>query len=160
MIKIRKATLKDVPVLVELWKEFEDEYDEMISKKDPSSKELLKKKPNIKAISRKSFRKTISKTGFVFIAEVDKKAVGYLEGTIKKPAIFINRIGSIWDLFVKEEFRKQGISSMLKDKAMSLFRKKGVKFSEIHVNLYNPEAHSIYKKWGFFDTGTMMLKKL
>lgn len=160
MIKIRKATLKDVPALVGLWKEFEDEHDEMVLKKDSSLKEFLKKKPKAEANVRKSFRKTISKTGFVFIAEADKKAVGYLEGSIKKDYVLANNLGSIWDIFVKKEFRGKGISSMLKDKAMAYFRKKGAKFSEIHVQIHNTEAHKIYSNWGFFDEHIRMLKRL
>lgn len=160
MIKIRKATLKDVPVLVELWKEFEDEHDKKVIKKNPVMKPLFKYKPDVMVICRKSLRKTISKIGFVFIAEENKKAVGFLEGTIKKPELTSNRIGFISEIFVTRKYRGMGISSKLKDKAIYFFKKNGVKFGEIHVNVHNREAHNIYRKWGFFEDGIRLLKKL
>src|SRR3989339_1412614 len=116
MIKIRKAGLKDIRALVEMWEEFEKEHDEMVLKRDLSLKELLKKKPNARAVYIKYLKKAISKKGIVLIAEADKKAIGYLEGSIKKNDLFARRLGSIWDLFVRKGFRKQGISSMLKDR--------------------------------------------
>jgi len=160
MIKIRKAGLKDIRALVEMWEEFEKEHDEMVLKRDLSLKELLKKKPNARAVYIKYLKKAISKKGIVLIAEADKKAIGYLEGSIKKNDLFARRLGSIWDLFVRKGFRKQGISSMLKDRAIFLFRKKGVKFSEMYVHVSNTNAHQIYRKWGFYDESIRMMKKL
>ncbi|MFH1065361.1 MAG: GNAT family N-acetyltransferase [Nanoarchaeota archaeon] len=160
MIKIRKATLKDVPALVDMWKEFEDAHSAMVVKKKPVMKYLLKYKPNVKAVCRKSLRRTIKKIGFVFIAEEDKTIAGYIEGSIKNPELAANRIGSIWDLYVKKDYRGGKISSMLKDAAFSFFRKNKVKAIEMNVNRHNKNAYSIYKKWGFFEDGIRMIKIL
>jgi len=160
MIKIRKATLKDISALVDMWKEFEDAHTAMVVKKNPFMKPLLKYKPNVKAVCRKSLKRTIAKIGFVFIAEENKTIVGYIEGSIKNPELAANRIGSIWDLYVKKDYRGRKISSMLKNAAFSFFRKNKVKAVEMNVNRHNTNAYSIYRKWGFFEEGIRMIKIL
>lgn len=161
MIKIRKATLKDVPALVELNAMLEDGQDEIILKNMPWLEPLSKRKNIYAKETGKGFRKTInSKERFMFLAEINGKLAGYLEGAVRKHKVRHCISGSIWDIFIKKEFRGKGISSKLKKEALKIMRKKHAVYVSLNVNRYNTRAHSIYKKWGFVDSDISMLKKL
>ncbi|MBU2637694.1 MAG: GNAT family N-acetyltransferase [Nanoarchaeota archaeon] len=161
MIKIRKATPKDVPALVELNIILQDEHDQMAAKDLVLKKTILKKKTNRETFLKKSFMKTIrSKEGILILAEDGNKAIGYIEGSIRQPKTLIKKIASIWDIFVKKEYRGMGIGSMLKDAVFKIFKEKGARYIELNLSIINTKAHSIYKKWGFFDMDIMMMKKL
>lgn len=161
MIKIRKATLKDVPVLVRLLKELNEEHDQMVAKNPKLKKYILKKKQNVEVFSKKAFIKTIkSKEGILLLAEDDNKIAGYLEGAVRQPKTCIDKIASMWDIFVEKDYRGIGISNMLKEETFRIFRKKGAKYIELNLSIINTRAHSIYKKWGFSDIDRMMMKKL
>ncbi|MFH1065364.1 MAG: GNAT family N-acetyltransferase [Nanoarchaeota archaeon] len=163
MIKIRKATLKDVPVLVMLLKELNEEHDKMVAKNPQLKKYILKKKQNkiVEVFSKKAFIKTIkSKEGILLLAEDDNKIVGYLEGAVRQPKTCIDKIASMWDIFVEKDYRGMGISNMLKEETFMIFRKKGAKYIELNLSIINTRAHSIYKKWGFSDIDRMMMKKI
>jgi len=160
---IRKAKLKDVPIIVDLWKEFMKYHDEILIKKNKQIKPHLIKKKNAPRIFRKFVRKNIlSKNSIVFIVEVGGKPVGYSLNYIKNniPIFNVGKIGYICDLFVKKEFRGQRMSTKLKNEAINWFKKKSIKYVSITVHNYNEHAHSIYKKWGFFDFHVEMRKKI
>lgn len=163
MLSIRKASLKDIPTIVNMWKEFMAFYKNTIIKQDPKLKPYLRKKKNIESIFKKFVEKHIhSKNGMVHIAEVDSKPVGYSVTFIKHnfPFFYLKKIGYISEIFVKKKFRGMEISSKLKDKAIKWFREKKIKYISIAVYDDNKLAHSIYKKWGFFDYYTDMRKKI
>ncbi len=160
---IRKANLKDVPTIVNLWKEFMKYHDEILIKKNKKVKPHLVKKKNAANIFRKFVRKNIlSKNSIIFVAEIEGKLVGYSLNYIKDniPIFNVGRIGYICDLFVKKEFRRMRISTKLKNESIKWFKKKGIKYASITVHNYNELAHSIYKKWGFFDFHIEMRKKI
>lgn len=161
MITIRKAAVKDVPALVELNTMLQDEHDKMVAKEPALKKYILKKKKNCETFLKKSFMKTIkSKEGILLIAEDDNKAIGYVEGSVRQPKTLIDKIASIWDIFVKKEYRGKGVGSMLKDAAFRKFREKGARYVELNTSIVNAKAYRIYKKWGFSDIDRMMMAKL
>jgi GNAT superfamily N-acetyltransferase len=160
---IRKADLKDVTDTVDLWKEFMKYHDEIIIKKNKKVKPYLTKKKNAADIFRKYVQKIIlSKDSITHVAEVEGRLAGYSLNCINNniPVFKIKKIGYMSDLFVKKEFRGLGISTKLKNEAIKWFKKKGIKYVSIKVHNDNELAHSIYKKWGFFDFHTEMRKKI
>jgi len=160
---IRKANLKDVTKIVDLWKKFIKYPDEIIIKNNKKVRPYFVKKKNAVTLFRKYIQKNIlSKDAIIHIAEVDGKPVGYSLSFIKNtiPIFKMKKIGYISDLFVKKEFRGMGISTKLKDEAIKWFKKKGMKHASIMVYTDNKFAHSIYKKWGFFDFHLEMRKKI
>ena len=163
MISIRKATLKDVPALVGLWKEFMKYHDEYIIKENPKLRTYLVKKKDAADNFRSYIRKNIrSKDAIVHIAEVNGKSAGYsLISIVGNVPIFkIEKIGHLNDLFVRKEFRGMRISSRFKDEAMEWFKRKGVKHISLKLYKDNRFAHSIYKRWGFFDYQTEMRREI
>ncbi len=87
------------------------------------------------------------------IAEVDSKSAGFLILEIeKKPEVYrTKRLGFVHDLFVTKQFRGKGISTALKNYAITYFKKRGIKHVKISANVYNRRAREIYRKWKFFD---------
>ena len=154
MISIRKARLDDVDKIVELWKEFMNEHDKAVLRKNPSLKHFIARKKNAAGIFRKFVKKNIvSKYGVIFVAETNDNLIGYSLNLIKDNIIVykIKKIGYISDLYVKKQYRKKHISSRFKDLAIEWFKNKAINHVSIAVHRENEVAHSIYRKWGFID---------
>ena len=162
-MKIRKATLKDLKTIVNLWVEFMKEHDKNVLKENERLDFFIKRKDNSKEIFSEFVEKNIkSKNSEIFLAEVENQIVGFCQMLIKDeiPVFKIEKYGYISDLFVKKEYRKKGISTKLKDMAFDWFREKGMKFVSLGMYPDNIESHEIYKKWGFFDYHVDMRIKL
>lgn len=161
-MQIREATLKDVPTLLRLWEDFMGYLDGIV-KKNSKLKPYLVKKKGSSGIFGKFIRKNIrSKNSVVYIAEVGGNPAGYSLIYVKDdvPIFRLEKIGYIGDLFVKKEFRGQKISSGFRDEAMRWFKKKGIRHVSLAVYKDNEFAHSIYRKWGFFDYHVEMRRKI
>ncbi len=153
-MKIRKARLKDVPGIVDLWKEFIREHDRVVLNNNPKLKPYMKKRKNAQDIFIGILKNNIrSGNGLVLVAESGGKLAGYGIFRINKghPVFSIERIGCISDIFIKKGFRGKGISSLFRDDAIKFFRKKGIKHLSLQVFSANSHAHEIYRKWGFQD---------
>ena len=161
MILISKATAKDIPFIVEIWEEFMQEHDEILVKENPKLESYLTKNKDAPKNYKKFVQKHIkSKNGVVYMAEVDGTTVGYTLMFVKDeiPIFKIKKIGFGSDLYVKKGFRGMNVSSKLSAQSIKWLKKKGIKC--VSLTLYNDNklAHSIYKKWGFFDYKIEMRK--
>lgn len=162
-IVIRRAGLKDVPEIMEMWKELDRDHSQHIVKKDGRLKEIEEKKRNAYVISRKWIEKHIrSKNSMVSLAYFDGRAAGYSIVSIKNhiPIFKIRKIGNVDILFVRRELRGKGIASKFKKEAFKWFRERGVKYVSLQVFKQNYYAKNIYKKWGFFDGKVEMWCKI
>jgi len=159
-MEIRKAILEDVKDIVSLGIEFMKENNNLktkeVSKADKSNKEsnnLFRKfvKENIK-----------SKNGLVLVAEYNSKIIGFMQVHIQDniKGYKVKKIGHIDDLFVKKKFRKNKVSTLLKDTAIHWFKSKNLKYITLQTEMRNNNAHKIYIKWGFFEHHLTMFKKL
>ena len=154
---------KDVYAIVNLWTEFMEDHDNIVLK---INKKLmpytLRKKSGTKNFSEFVNKCIKSKNMEIYIAKVDDVSVGYSLIYIKDeiPIFKVKKLGYISDLFVKKEFRKKKISSKLMAVSMAWFRKKGLKHTSIILYADNPYAHTVYKKWGFFDYKIEMRRNL
>lgn len=161
MVLIREATTKDIPAIVDMWEEFMQNHDETLIKENTQLKFYLSKNKNAAQNYKKFVQKHIkSKNGIVYMAEVNGKIAGFTLMFIKDeiPIFKIKKIGFGSDLYVKKEFRRMNISSKLTAQAIKWLKKKEIKC--VSLTLYNDNklAHSIYKKWGFFDYKIEMRK--
>jgi len=162
-IVIRKARMKDVREIMEMWKELHGDHDQNIVKKDGRLKEIEEKKKNAYIISRKWVEKHIrSKNSMVNLAYIDGRTAGYSIVSIKNhiPIFKIKRIGNVDILFVRRGLRGKGIASKFKKEAFKWFRKRGIKYVSLQVFKQNHYAKNIYEKWGFFDGKIEMWRKI
>lgn len=161
-VKIRRADLKDLDLLVKMWKEFM-EYDRDIVKKNPKIRPHRRKKENAHLIFRKFItEKMTSSDAIVYIAEVDGKPAGYnltfIEDNV--PIFSIEKLGCVGDIFIREKFRGKGVASAFRKRAFAWLKKKGIKHATISLMAVNDRAHEIYRKWGFFDYRINMRRKI
>jgi ribosomal protein S18 acetylase RimI-like enzyme len=143
-IIIRRADAKDVPSIVELWKElmdFHKERDRFFSRS---------------ATGHKAFADFItghilSDTSCVLVAEVNKGIIGYCFAVISKypPVLEIQEYGLVQDLGVTEKYQRRGIGKRLLKETQSWFFEKGVHRIEARVAKSNKLATDFWAKMGF-----------
>ena len=140
-IKIRKATPQDLPVLLD----FEQR---LIAVERPMDISLEQRK-KINYYDIGSFIESDKAELYVGTIEDEIIASGY--GLIKKnDAKFSHRkYGYIGFIYVKDEFRGQGISKLIINAICNWFRTK--KIVEVKLTVYeeNPSAIKAYEKLGF-----------
>ena len=142
--KIRKATLNDINVIVELHKELVDYHRKIDKYYKPGSK------------TRKGFRKYLleiirKRKIKILVAETDNKIVGYFIGTIEKPrpSVVPKRIGKITDAFVEEKYRRFGIGRAMFNELIQWFKKNKIKHIELRVDSRNEIGIKAWQKLGF-----------
>ena len=139
------------------------EHDQIILKNDPRLKVFEAKRDDM----GKKYATFIGtyigkKNGVIFLAIENRTVVGYILVFIKDeiPIYKCKQIGYISDLYIKSGFRSQGLSSKLKNQAIAWFKRKNISYIAVPLYLANKTAHSIYKKWGFFDYKVEMRMKI
>ncbi len=142
ILKIRKATIKDIDNLAQLQKEIEEYYDQW--RKNPKSINLEKIKTEM---LRDGFGK--NKCYETHIAFWNKKAVGffcYYNGyRMEFPAF---KILHLLDLYVNETVRGKGVGFSLMQELTDIAKKKNAK--QILWTVWKPNKNAIkfYKKIG------------
>jgi len=109
----------------------------------------------------KRYMKLNPREAIIFVAEDNKKLIGYIYGRIeKRPIMVLNKCGIIEDWFMKEKYRGKGIGEMLWDKLIRWFKSKKCNCLKTDAYLTNKLAIDIYHKLGFSDEKIAMLRKL
>jgi len=85
------------------------------------------------------------------VAEDDGKLIGYLRAGVEKAPDYVaaKKIGIIYDAFVLEKYRKQGIAKQLLTEALRWFEIKKVKNIELSVDVRNDAGIKFWKNTGF-----------
>ncbi|MDE2001517.1 MAG: GNAT family N-acetyltransferase [Patescibacteria group bacterium] len=87
----------------------------------------------------------------VLIAEENGRTAGYAQVSVEPAPAYaaVKKIGVVYDLFVREEFRRQGIARLLFAEAMAWFQKKKVKNIELSVDARNASGVAFWTSMGF-----------
>lgn len=87
----------------------------------------------------------------VLVAEEGGEAVGYIRISVEPAPAYLDekKIGLVDDIFVTENYRRQGIAELLFAKAKEWFSKKGARSVELNVDVRNKDAIKLWKKLGF-----------
>ncbi len=140
-IKIRKATLDDLPVLLK----FEQLLIHVERPMDPSLEQ--EKKINYYYISEF----ITSDKAVLYVAMIEDEIIGCGYGLIRqnKSKFAQNEHGFIGFVFVKEKYRGNGISKLIFNAIFDWFRSKNI--IEVRLTVYeeNPNAIKAYEKIGF-----------
>ncbi|MFH1585205.1 MAG: GNAT family N-acetyltransferase [archaeon] len=155
-MKIRKARKGDERDLMELYPQFWEIHNLI----DPLIKPAKK-------LTRKSYlngaKENIKKFKFGFlVAEIDGKVVGYIEFMIKKNENFfkVKRYGYLDATVTHKNYRKRGVAKALTKEAIKSLKKRGIKYVKANVYNSNKIAIGVWKKLGFKENSTMLLKKI
>lgn len=89
----------------------------------------------------------------VLAAEDGGELIGYFRGSAESAPDYVDRdkIGIVYDVFILEPYRRQGIAKMFFAQARKWFLKKRVKNIELNVDARNSAAIKFWKELGFFD---------
>jgi len=140
-VKIRKATLDDLPIL----EEFLQQLIAVERPMDPS----LEQEKFIKYYELESF--IDSTTAELFVATVNDEIVGSGYGDIRqnKGHFAYRDYGYVGFMFVSEAFRGQGIGGQVLETIFDWFRSRGIKETRLTVYEENPSAIRAYEKIGY-----------
>ena len=151
MIKIRKAKLQDIYLILKFEKDLLNYATKIINEYNPQQLIDIRLRKDFEDILFKYIKGRIfSKNDAVFIAEFKDEAVGHMIVSIKKnfPIFDMKYYGRINTVFIKAEYRGKGISSELKKEAFKWFKSKGIKRISLNVDPNNKRAIDVYNKWG------------
>lgn len=103
--------------------------------------------------SREKFEKTLAES-YAFLAEADGKPAGYCIMTEKhfdgKEGITVpHSLAFVEDLFVKSEFRRQGIGELLMKTMQDKAKERKLEHFELKVWCFNKGAIHLYEELGF-----------
>jgi ribosomal protein S18 acetylase RimI-like enzyme len=108
-----------------------------------------------------------SEPDFFLVAKLNRKVIGFIYGHESKnvPAEVLlkweaTRLGSIEILAVEEHYRRKGIATLLLERLLSAFRKRGIDTATLSVPADEKGAKQLYDKLGFETRGYFMRKRL
>ncbi|MGX6444843.1 N-acetyltransferase family protein [Neobacillus sp. K501] len=133
-VKIRQATIVDVPNLVPIF----DEY-----------REYFKQQKNPAEVERFLFEKFEHLESVIFLAEIDSEVIGFAQVYPIFSSLTLKRVWLLNDFFIFEAYRNRGVGSELfrKVKEFSILTKaKGIELSVEHVN---EKAWQFWERLGF-----------
>lgn len=144
-MKIRIAEVKNFDKLIEIRKEFfrwEAERDKRV---DPNYEK--------RSLSIRTGKNLRQDNVAFFIAEEKGQIVGFAGASIDKAAKWtkLEKEGHLFNLYVKEDYRRKGIGKKLIKRTMEWFKKNKISDVKILVYNFNEKAHKIYKKYNFKD---------
>ncbi len=124
---IRQATADDLPLVRELWREFELEIPEPPWYDDDLEQDL---EWLAEAVEKET----------VLLAGEDGLAVALMKGS---------RVGFLEMLYVRPRARGSGLSRELTREVVERLRERGAEVLELEVLASNAHARSVYERWGF-----------
>jgi len=144
-MKVRKATRKELPLLVELSEQLNLDHAKRFSRFPKLAKDSRK-------VKTKYFKSLFGKNNSVFfVAEEKGKVLGFILGKEEKlPPVFKEtRVGHVGDFYVRPGFRSKGVGKKLFAELKKWFREK--KFRDIQISFYsqNKKAKKLYLEMGF-----------
>ncbi len=91
----------------------------------------------------------------IIVAIDDDKAIGMV-GTYQESGEKMKHISYIWGVYVKEEYRGQGIAKKLMEKLLDeIMKNKEIEKINLNVNTTQKAAIVLYEKIGFEIVGTL-----
>lgn len=141
-IGIRNAEEKDIPIIIELWKEHLDYHANI----DP----FFERAPGAETGFHKYLTENLVNIG-LFIAEYNIRMVGFILLEIEtRPSCFVNRkYGMISDIAVTKEFRHRTIGQQLLMHSLSWFKERNINRIETRILDANPLSTAFWRSAGF-----------
>ena len=122
----------DIDELCDMWKELQD-YHKGMNLYTPESEEWRTyKKKEIQLLLQ-------SENSKIFLVKGSNEILGYVRGVVQNvsPVFKVGKIGRIEEMFVKKEFRRQGIGNLLIHSIKQWFKEKMVERIDIQVGNEN-----------------------
>jgi ribosomal protein S18 acetylase RimI-like enzyme len=106
---------------------------------------------NVGQVWLDTFRRTLGRFSNVFIAEIDRKVVGFMLCRVKRVPAYMGGVlaGELSDMWIIAEARRLGIGDKLSRLALDWLREQGVHSVEIQVLRDNEASWKLYDRMGF-----------
>jgi GNAT superfamily N-acetyltransferase len=127
---IREATKGDLPLLHDLWHEFDREV--------PAPPHLDDATEDLDELDEDVTN------GIALLAERDGEVIGFASGGVRS-----ERYAVLSNLYVAPKARRDGVAHDLVREFVTRARERGVDAIELEVLTTNMEARAIYDRWGF-----------
>ncbi len=153
-VTIRQAGADDLPAATALWQQL-DAYHRSLGLAFPEA-------DNAPQLWAESFQRTLGRFSFLWLAEQDGTAVGFLMARIKQSPAYLGgkQVGEISDLYVEPAARGEGAAAQLVQAAMQKFTELGVHSVEVQVQAGNDGGLEFWHKHGFATDLTLVRKVL
>jgi ribosomal protein S18 acetylase RimI-like enzyme len=150
-MKIRKATIEDIPQIVALWREVAD----MHAKLNPMF-ELIEAPENKYLDHIKDV--LVKENSYVVVAETNDTIAGYAIIALgKRPDVFVMRnSGTIQDVYVKPEYRNAGTGKKMIKALVDFAKEKDTEIINLTVAIDNKEGNKFWIQMGFRPTLNFM----
>ena len=143
MMRIRKATIKDLDAYLKLEKESLEHFMQLTN--DEGWK--FNKKKLVE-----DFEKTLtSRKSKIYFIEIDDKIIGHMSTHIENNQF--RSVGYLDYLFIRENYRGKGYGRLMTKKFMELSKKAGVKKIGLGTRIENKKAQKLYESLGFKKIG-------
>jgi ribosomal protein S18 acetylase RimI-like enzyme len=106
---------------------------------------------NVGQVWLDSFKRTLGRFSNVFIAEIDKKVVGFMLCRVKRVPQYMGGVlvGELSDMWILSEARRMGIGDKLSRLSIDWLREQGAHSIEIQVLKDNEASWNLYERMGF-----------
>ncbi len=153
MAQIREAKKEDTPKILEMYQILFSKWDR-IDEADKMDKAWFNKK------EATTYIKEEMEHHKYFVAEEDKKIIGYLKCRIKEREPFHEKVGYIDEAYVADEHREKGLGTKLLEKAIEWFKKKKMNWATVSTHAEDPDANAFWKRKGFKDYNLIYKMKI
>ena len=127
IIKAKKENIKDVGVLFNLYRQF------------------YKYKSELKKSTRYIKDRISKKESTIFVCYYKNEAAGFVQLYETFDSLNVNKKLILYDLYVKKEYRKNGIGKSLMNTAKKFAKNKKIKLIELSTGIKNKKAQSLYE---------------
>lgn len=100
-----------------------------------------------------------NKTEIVFIATINEHAVGFICGQICRSICHRTLHGEIGELFVSEEYRKNGIGRKLMSAMEQEFKENNALVVTLQTSVQNKVAQLFYERCGYIGKQKLIYRK-
>ena len=97
--------------------------------------------------------------GQIYLIYINEKVIGYLVVTFGFSLEYRGRDAFIDELYIQEQYRRQGIGKKALQLAEKICREQGIQAVHLEVERENTHARSLYGKVGFTNRDRYLLTK-
>ena len=154
-VLVRPMRPEDLDALVEFWADMSN--DPVVSGRiyPPTEENKRKWRSWVLKVHEEDERQ-------VLVAESDGQVIGYILFRVRTdlPLSSPHRMATIYDLYVRPDFRHRGVATKLLAEALEAMKSRGVTLVTITALVANEPALRLYRKVGFRDFRLTLVKEL
>jgi len=142
-VNYRLITEADFPIVMDMYEKLNSFFYEVGYR--------LPHPDNVGQVWLETFRRTLGRFSNVFIAEIDRKVVGFMLCRVKRVPAYMGGVlvGELSDMWIEAEVRRFGIGDKLSRLALDWLHQQGVHSVEIQVLRDNDASWKLYDRMGF-----------